>query len=79
MASCQTTNLVYGEPRRELMVATRAMQRRNPQGLLPGLPQRMRRARRWIKRYRPNDVAHRHRLEDDQPKAQQVHAYIRRR
>ncbi len=40
---------------------------------------RMQSARRWIKRYRPNDHAKRHRLEDDQPKEEQVVSYRRRK
>lgn len=39
---------------------------------------RMRRSRRWIKRYKPSDTAKRHRLEDRQPKTQQVVSYTRR-
>lgn len=39
---------------------------------------RLQQARRWIKRYRPTDPYHRHRLEDDQPKSQHVAAYSRR-
>ena len=39
---------------------------------------RMQRARRWIKQYRPNDHAKRHRLNDDQPKTQHVISYTRR-
>ena len=39
---------------------------------------RIRRSRRWIKRYRPTDWAKRHRLRDEQPKTQQVSAYSRR-
>lgn len=39
---------------------------------------RIRRARRWIKRYRPNDHAKRHRLHDTQPKTQHVVSYTRR-
>ena len=35
--------------------------------------------RQWIKRYRPNDTVHRHRLNDDQPKDEIVHTYRRRR
>lgn len=39
---------------------------------------RMQGARRWTRRYRPNDTARRHRLEDDQPKTQRVVSYTRR-
>lgn len=39
---------------------------------------RMRRSRRWVKRYRPTDVAKRHRLSDRQPKTQHVVSYTRR-
>ncbi len=38
----------------------------------------MRQRRRWPKRYKPQDVAHRHRIPDPQPKTQQVVAYRRR-
>lgn len=51
------------------MVQTRAMTRAN---------MRLARARRWIKRYRPRDVYHRHRLPDRQPRDQLVHTYRRR-
>lgn len=40
---------------------------------------RMQNSRRWIKRYRPTDITKRHRLEDDQPKEQQVVSYTRRK
>jgi hypothetical protein len=36
------------------------------------------RVRQWIKRYGPNDHAHRHRLPDDQPKSVRVISYTRR-
>lgn len=39
---------------------------------------RMRRGRRWVKRYRPNDHARRHRISDSQPKTQHVVSYTRR-
>lgn len=39
---------------------------------------RMRRGRRWIRRYKDTDTSHRHRLEDRQPKTQQVRTYTRR-
>jgi hypothetical protein len=39
---------------------------------------RMQTARRWTKRYRPSDPHKRHRLDDDQPKTQQVVSYRRR-
>lgn len=39
---------------------------------------RLRRGRRWIKRYKPTDVAHRHRLRDRQPKSVNVSGYNRR-
>ena len=38
----------------------------------------MRQQRRWMKRYKPQDTAHRHRLADTQPKSQTVVAYRRR-
>lgn len=39
---------------------------------------RMQTARRWVKRYHPNDFAKRRRLADDQPKTERVSAYVRR-
>lgn len=44
------------------------------------MEQLMQRARRqrWIKRYKPHDTAHRHRLEDDQDKDVHVTSYSRR-
>lgn len=42
------------------------------------LPARTQQSRRWIKRYRPRDTAHRHRIDDDQPKTQRVISYVRR-
>lgn len=36
------------------------------------------RRRRWRKRYKPNDTAHRHRLSDRQPKSVRVISYTRR-
>lgn len=42
-------------------------------------PPQQDRLRRWIKRYRTRDVAHRHRIDDDQPKEEQVRSYTRRR
>lgn len=39
---------------------------------------RIRRSRRWVKRYKPQDTAHRHRIEDSQPKTQHVISYTRR-
>lgn len=39
---------------------------------------RMRRARRWVKRYKPSDTSKRHRLADRQPKSQHVVSYNRR-
>lgn len=40
--------------------------------------QRLRRGRRWVKRYKPTDHAHRHRLNDRQPKSETVRTYQRR-
>lgn len=40
---------------------------------------RMQGARRFIKRYRPNDHAKRHRLDDEQEKDQVVTSYTRRK
>lgn len=34
---------------------------------------------RWVKRYRPRDTAHRHRLDDAQPKDEVVRTYRRRK
>lgn len=34
---------------------------------------------RWVKRYRPRDTAHRHRLDDTQPKEEVVRTYRRRK
>lgn len=39
---------------------------------------RMNSSRRWIKRYRPNDISKRHRIQDDQPKTEAVSSYTRR-
>lgn len=36
------------------------------------------RRRRWRKRYKPEDVSHRHRLADRQPKSVRVISYTRR-
>jgi hypothetical protein len=54
---------------------TRAMQR---EMALAQARLRMRGSRRWIRRYRPNDHARRHRLPDNQPKTQRVISYTRR-
>jgi hypothetical protein len=43
-----------------------------------GSPQQDR-FRQWIKRYRPRDTAHRHRLNDSQPKQEVVRTYTRRK
>lgn len=40
--------------------------------------ERIRRARRWIKRYKPTDHSHRHRLRDGQRKNVRVTSYTRR-
>ena len=40
---------------------------------------RIRRSRRWIKRYKPSDVSKRHRLSDSQPKTEHVVSYTRRK
>lgn len=62
------------------MVVTRRQRAMAGQPLMQAQPeiQRMRRARRWVKRYKPTDTAHRHRLPDSQPKTQQVVSYYRR-
>lgn len=62
------------------MVVTRSQARATGQQPVPinQAINRMRRARRWIKRYRPNDITHRHRLHDAQPRTQHVVAYDRR-
>ena len=58
------------------MVLTRGQRRSRGEAPVDyGLPARMRRFR---KMYRPTDVAHRHRLEDRQPKTQRVVSYVRR-
>jgi hypothetical protein len=36
------------------------------------------RRQRWRKRYKPTDVAHRHRIRDSQPKSVRVVSYTRR-
>ena len=61
------------------MVVTRRMAAMA--GVRPTRPnprQGMRQRRRRVKRYKPQDTAHRHRLEDDQPKTTRVIAYRRR-
>lgn len=65
------------------MVATRGQRRREEEDLQRALhmsmaQQRMRNSRRFIKRYKPHDYAHRHRLEDEQDKDVQVTSYRRR-
>lgn len=62
------------------MVRTRSQLRREGRVPVPGSNaiNRMRSSRRWIKRYKDSDYAHRHRLDDGQPKVQQVKAYTRR-
>lgn len=65
------------------MVATRGQHRQEQADLQRALQasmaqQRMRSARRWIKRYKPTDTAHRHRLHDEQDKDVQVTSYRRR-
>lgn len=60
------------------MVATRASGR----GAVAGVDwiDRIRRSRRgrWIKRYKPSDTSHRHRIPDRQPKTTRVVSYTRR-
>lgn len=59
------------------MAAAQARSRQLPR--TPSRPSpRMQASRRWIKRYRPADTAHRHRIEDDQPKSERVTSYVRR-
>jgi len=61
------------------MVVTRGQHTRAGTRPIPGnAQQRMRRARRWIKRYSPTDSSHRHRLPDRQPKGVRVTSYTRR-
>lgn len=62
------------------MVRTRSQLRRAGHVPVPRVDaiDRMRSSRRWIKRYKDSDRSHRHRLEDSQPKVQQVKAYTRR-
>jgi len=56
------------------MVQTRGQRRDRPVDY--GLPRRH--LPRYRKRYKPSDVARRHRLKDRQPKAQKVRTYFRR-
>lgn len=61
------------------MVTTRSQHRRAGTQPLAAQPlDRMRNSRRWIKRYKPTDTSHRHRLSDRQPKTQTVTSYTRR-
>ena len=61
------------------MVVTRGQHRaRGTQPIQGNAQQRMRGARRWIKRYSPTDSSHRHRLPDRQPKGVRVVSYTRR-
>lgn len=66
------------------MVATRSQVRRG-QASLARMNNEIGRRRRgmqafqnYVKRYRPGDPHHRHRIEDNQPKTQQVVSYRRR-
>lgn len=58
------------------MVATRSAGR--PLARFNDAIDRMRRARRWVKRYKPTDWSRRHRIADGQRKDVQVQAYTRR-
>ena len=58
------------------MVRTRSQG--GPQFLGIDTIDRLRRARRWIKRYKPSDTSHRHRIHDRQPKTTHVTSYTRR-
>lgn len=62
------------------MVRTRAQYRAHGSAPVAANPaiDRMRRGRRWIRRYKDSDVAHRHRLPDRQPKREVVRTYTRR-
>lgn len=61
------------------MALTRSMRRRTGAALTaPSARQGMRR-RTWVKRYKPSDTAHRHRLSDTQPKEEEVSGYRRRK
>lgn len=61
------------------MAITRSQRRASGTQPIPGNPRTgMRQQRRWTKRYRPNDVAKRHRIKDGQPKTEQVVSYTRR-
>lgn len=60
------------------MAVTRSMARRARTAPVAANPRIGMRRRRWIKRYKPSDVAHRHRLKDRQPKTETVTSYSRR-
>lgn len=61
------------------MALTRAMRRRTGAALAQPSARMGMRRRRWVKRYRPGDTAHRHRLPDTQPKDTEVITYRRRK
>lgn len=58
------------------MVSTRS--RGAPLAAFNDAIDRIRSARRWRKRYKPTDVAHRHRIADRQPKTISVTTHRRR-
>lgn len=60
------------------MAVTRRMARMAGRAPVPGNPNIGARRRRWVKRYKPSDTAHRHRLKDRQPKTETVTSYSRR-
>ncbi len=62
------------------MVTTRSQATRNrtvPARMIDNID-RIRRIRRWIKRYKSTDTSHRHRIADRQPKSVRVVSYTRR-
>lgn len=60
------------------MAVTRRQSRASGRRPTPGNPRIGMRRHRWVKRYRPRDTSHRHRIKDRQPKSQQVSGYNRR-
>lgn len=60
------------------MAITRSMARRAGRAPRAANPRIGMRRHRWVKRYKPSDMAHRHRLKDRQPKTEQVTSYSRR-
>lgn len=60
------------------MVTTRSGRQTQYQDAFRRMQRSSARTRAFIKRYRPNDSAKRHRLSDRQPKTQTVSGYTRR-